>query len=173
MGRGIAVLFHDRSTRRGWVDSSTPRPQFTPGKDPVHIVQVVGWAPGPVWKGGKSSPNRDSIPDRPARSSVGIATELPAHITRTCACKCVQRLFLVHDYFCYQNEDDITNFKKEFWECNTWHETGKISFWQTRRWSLEGDMFICKFHFLYSTALYCTALYCTILYYTVLYCTVL
>ena len=30
----------------------------------------------PVWTGGKSRPNRDSIPDRPALSSVAIATEL-------------------------------------------------------------------------------------------------
>jgi len=26
--RGIALLFHDRGTRRGWVVSSTPRPHF-------------------------------------------------------------------------------------------------------------------------------------------------
>jgi len=24
---------------------------FTPGKDSVSIVQVAGWAPGPVWTG--------------------------------------------------------------------------------------------------------------------------
>jgi len=77
VGRGIALLFHDRGTRRGWVDSSTPRPQFTPGKDPVLIVQVAGWAPGPVWTGGKSRPHRESIPDHAARSSVAIPTELP------------------------------------------------------------------------------------------------
>jgi len=58
---GIALLFHDRHTRRGWVVSSTPRPHFTPGKDPVPIVQEAGWAPGPVWTGGKSGPHRDSI----------------------------------------------------------------------------------------------------------------
>ena len=57
--------------------SSTPRPHFTPGKDPVPILQEAGWAPGPVWTGGKSRPHRDSIPDRPARSSVAIPTELP------------------------------------------------------------------------------------------------
>ena len=39
-----------------------------PGKDPVPILQEAGWAPGPVWTGGKSRPHRDSIPDRPARS---------------------------------------------------------------------------------------------------------
>ena len=76
VGRGIALLFHDRGSRRGWVVSSTPRPHFTPGKDPVPILQEAGWAPGPVWMGGKSRPHRDLIPDRPARSSVAIPTEL-------------------------------------------------------------------------------------------------
>ena len=59
--RGIALLFHDRGTRRGWVVSSTSWPHFTPGKDPVPILQEAGWAPGPVWTGGKSRPHRDSI----------------------------------------------------------------------------------------------------------------
>ena len=68
VGGGIAVLFHNRGTRSGWVVSSTPRPHFTPVKDPVPIVQEAGRAPGPVWTGGKSRPHRDSIPDRPARS---------------------------------------------------------------------------------------------------------
>jgi len=31
----------------------TPTP-FTPGKDPVPIVQKAGWAPGPVWTGAKN-----------------------------------------------------------------------------------------------------------------------
>ena len=43
VGRGITLLFHDCSTRRGWVVSSTPRPHFTPVKDPVPILQEVGW----------------------------------------------------------------------------------------------------------------------------------
>jgi len=50
------------------VVSSTPRPQFTPGKDPVPILQEAGWAPGPVWTGGKFHPHRNSIPDSPARN---------------------------------------------------------------------------------------------------------
>ena len=57
--------------------SSRPRPHFTPGKDPVPILQEAGWASGPVWTGGKTRPHRDSNPDRPARSSVAIPTELP------------------------------------------------------------------------------------------------
>ena len=40
----------------------------TSGKDPVPFVQGAGWAPGPVWTGGKSRPHQKSIPDRPARS---------------------------------------------------------------------------------------------------------
>ena len=47
--RGIALPFHDHGTRRGWGVSVTPRPLFTPGKDPVPILQEAGWAPGPVW----------------------------------------------------------------------------------------------------------------------------
>jgi len=75
VNRGTALLFHDRGTRRGWVVSSTPQPHFTAGKDPVPILQEAGWAPGSVWMGWKSCPHRDSIPDRPARSSVTIAIE--------------------------------------------------------------------------------------------------
>ena len=68
VGRGIALLFHDHGSRRGWVVSSTPWPHFTPRKDPVPILQEAGWAPGLVWTGGKSRPHRDSIPDHPAHS---------------------------------------------------------------------------------------------------------
>ena len=59
--------------------SSTPRPHFTPGKDPVPILQEVEWAPGPVWTGGKFRPQRDSIPDRPARSESLYRLSYPAH----------------------------------------------------------------------------------------------
>jgi len=38
LGIDVALLFHDRGTRRGWVVSSTPRPHFHPGKNryPFH-----------------------------------------------------------------------------------------------------------------------------------------
>ena len=80
VGRGIAVLFHDRGTRRGWVVTSTPRPHFTPGKDPVPTLQEAGWDPGPVWTGGKSRPHRDSIPDRPARRQSLYRLSYRAHV---------------------------------------------------------------------------------------------
>ena len=31
-----------------------PRPLFTPGREPVPIVQEAGWAPGPVWTGAEN-----------------------------------------------------------------------------------------------------------------------
>ena len=67
--RGIALLFHDHGTRREWGVSVTPWPLFTPGKDPVPIVQEAGWTPGPVWTGAESLvPTGIWSPDRPARS---------------------------------------------------------------------------------------------------------
>jgi len=68
VGRGIALLFHDRGTRMEWVVSSMPWLHFTPRKDPVPILQEAGWAPGPVWTGRKSRPHRDLILDHPAFS---------------------------------------------------------------------------------------------------------
>jgi len=101
VGRGIALLFHARGTRREWVVSSTPRPQFTPEKEPVPILQEAGWAPGPVWTGprasldgpqgqsgrspgpvwtgGKSRSHRESIPERPARSQSLYRLSYRAH----------------------------------------------------------------------------------------------
>ena len=51
----------------GWL---TLRPgRFTPGKNPVPIVQEAGWAPGPVWTGGENlAPTGIRSPNRPARS---------------------------------------------------------------------------------------------------------
>jgi len=47
--RVIALLFLDH-------DSLTHRPLFTPGKDPVPIVQEAEWAPGLVWTGTENLP---------------------------------------------------------------------------------------------------------------------
>jgi len=52
-----------------------------PGNDHVAILKEArGGAPGPVWTSGKSRPHWDSMPDRPARSSVVIPTERPGPI---------------------------------------------------------------------------------------------
>ena len=46
VSRGITLLFLDHDTRRGCGVMITARPLFTPGKDPVPIVQQARWAPG-------------------------------------------------------------------------------------------------------------------------------
>jgi hypothetical protein len=67
--RGIALPFHDHGTRKVWGLSVMPRPLFTPGKDPVPIVQEAGWATWPIWRSAdKRVPARSRSPDRPARS---------------------------------------------------------------------------------------------------------
>jgi len=56
-------------TRREWGVSVTPRPLFTPRKDPVPIVQETGWAPGLVWTGAEYLASIGiQSPDRPALS---------------------------------------------------------------------------------------------------------
>ena len=59
--------------------SSTPRPHFTPGKDPVPILQEAVCAPGPIWTGGKSRRHRHWIPDRPAPSQSLYRLSYRAH----------------------------------------------------------------------------------------------
>ena len=80
--RGIALLFLDYGTRRGWGVSVTSQPLFTPGKDPVPILQEAGWAPRPVWTGAENlAPTGFRFPDRPARSQSLYRLRYPAHST--------------------------------------------------------------------------------------------
>ena len=82
--RGIALPFLDHGTRRGWGVSFTPRPLFTPGKDPVPIVQEAGWAPGPVWTGAENlAPTGIRSPDRPAHSQSLYRLSYSAHCNKT------------------------------------------------------------------------------------------
>jgi len=77
---GIALLFLDHGTRRGWGVDVTPRPLFTPGKDPVPIVQGVGWAPVPIWTGVENlAPTGIRSPDHPACSQLLYRLHYPAH----------------------------------------------------------------------------------------------
>ena len=78
--RNIALLFNDHGTRRGWGVNVTPRPLFTPGKDPARIVQEAGWAPGPVCTGAENlAPTWILSPDRPARIQSLYRLSYPAH----------------------------------------------------------------------------------------------
>jgi len=57
-----------------------PGPLFTPGKDPVTIVQEAGWAPGPVWTGAENlTPTGIRSPDRPTRSQSLYRLSYPVH----------------------------------------------------------------------------------------------
>jgi len=77
VSRGIALLFHDRGTRRGWVVSSMPWRHITTGKDPVPILQEAGWTPAPGWTGQKISSPQGFDPGPSSPQSVTIPTELP------------------------------------------------------------------------------------------------
>ena len=67
----------------GWGFQPHAPAASTPGKDQVPIVQEAGWAPEPVWTGGKSRPHRNSIPDLPARSQSLYRLSYPVHEDRS------------------------------------------------------------------------------------------
>ena len=78
--RVIALPLLDHGTRSGWGVSVTPRPLFTPVKDPIPIVLEAGWAPGPVWTGAENlAPTGIGSPDRPARSQSQYRLRYSAH----------------------------------------------------------------------------------------------
>jgi len=80
--RGIALLFHDHGTRRGWEVSVTPRPHFTPGKTRYPLYKRLGGAPGPVWTDAENLvPIGIRSPDRPARSQSLHRLRYPAHFS--------------------------------------------------------------------------------------------
>ena len=76
-------------TRKGWGVSVTLRPLFTPGKDPVPIVQEARCARVPVWTDAENFPPPTGIrsPDRPTSRYTDYAT--PAHP--------VQKILLKYD----------------------------------------------------------------------------
>jgi len=78
--RGIVLLFLYHDTRRCCGVSITPRPLFSPRKDPVLIVQKAGWAPGPVWTGAENLASTGiRCPDRPSRSQSLYRLSYPVH----------------------------------------------------------------------------------------------
>ena len=77
VGKGIALLYRDRGTRR-WVSGQQHAPAaLYPGKDSVPLLQEVGWVPGPVWTGRKISSIAGYDPGSSSPYSVAIPTDLP------------------------------------------------------------------------------------------------
>jgi len=72
MGTGIALLFHDRGTKGG--EWSAVRPGRTLPRERTGTHFTGGWV------GGKSSPHRDSVLDRPACSQSLYRLSYPAHM---------------------------------------------------------------------------------------------
>ena len=90
---------------------STPRPHFTPGKDPVPILHEAGWAPGPVWMGGKSRPHRDSIPDHQARIQSLYRLSYRAHDLCVCMYICIyidQKHLESFEMWCWRRMEKIS-----------------------------------------------------------------
>ena len=77
VGRGIALVSMTTALEGNEWSAARPRPYFTARKDPLHILQEAGWAPGPV--GGKYRPTGIRSPDRPARSQSLYRLSYPAH----------------------------------------------------------------------------------------------
>ena len=115
--RGIALPFHDHGTRRGWGVSVTPRPLFTPGKDPV----PARWAPGPVWTGEENlTPIGIRSTDRPTSSLSLYRLRYPAHkhvrhdknLSNLRLFRSSRTLFIA-TFFCINNKDHVIFLQKE------------------------------------------------------------
>jgi len=64
----------------GWSTSHPGR--FIPGRDPVPIVQDVGWAPGYVWSAAENLAHTCiRSPDRPARSELQYRLSCPGSLS--------------------------------------------------------------------------------------------
>jgi hypothetical protein len=89
--------------RGGW---SAPRlGRFTPGKDPVPIVQEAGGAPGVVWTCAKNLASTGiRSPDRSARSQSLYRLSYPAHTCMTMS-RLIHRIGHVSDKSFRENKN--------------------------------------------------------------------
>ena len=88
VGRGIALLFHDRSTRRGWVVSSTSRPHFTSRKDPVSFYRRLDRSQGHSGRAENLVPTAKPLLLWKS-NKCHILWERERERERTCVCVCV------------------------------------------------------------------------------------
>jgi hypothetical protein len=94
--------------------------RFTPGNDPVPIVQEAGWAPGPVWTGAENlAPTRIRSPDRPARSESLYRLRYPGPYFSNLA-----RENVSGSHYSHSTEKFVCAFRN-YWYCCFQKETGK------------------------------------------------
>jgi hypothetical protein len=60
----------------GGVWSTPSSGRFTPGKDPVQIIQEAEWAPGPVWTGAENLASAPGFDPRTVQSVASRYTDL-------------------------------------------------------------------------------------------------
>jgi hypothetical protein len=105
------------------VVSSTPPPHFTPGKDPVPIVQEAGWAPGPVSTGAENlAPTGIRSSDRPARSQSLYRLSYLAHYLKSRSVKARKGVYqqkLEKVYFVLCAEDFVSTGILKYLLCQT------------------------------------------------------
>jgi hypothetical protein len=80
MGVEVQLYSSKTSALEGMSGKQHAPAALYPGKEPVPILQEVGWAPGPVWMSEKTAPSSGIwSPDRPARSQWLYWLSYPAH----------------------------------------------------------------------------------------------
>jgi hypothetical protein len=76
-GKGLVLLFQDHGIRRGEGSASRPGRSLPPGKTRYLLYRRLGGPQGRSGRAENLAPTWIRSPDRPARSSVAIPTELP------------------------------------------------------------------------------------------------
>ena len=94
--RGIALPFLDHDTRGGRGVSITPRPLFTPGKDPVPIVQKLGGPQGRSGQVRKISPPPGFDP----RTVQSVANRYTDYATRPIYIYIYIYIYIKYIYIC-------------------------------------------------------------------------
>ena len=77
--RGIALLFLDHGTRRGWRATSRPGQSLLPGKTRYPLYRRLGGPQGRSGRAENLAPTGIRSPDRPARSQSLYRLRYPAH----------------------------------------------------------------------------------------------
>jgi len=121
VGKGIALLFHDRGTRRGWVvSSSTPLPAPYPWERPG--THFTGRWVGP--KAGLDGRKISSIPDRPARSQSLYRLSYSAHYCKVYLNKILHSWSILvmhwHAVVCLSEGGKRSNFSESSTERCLW-----------------------------------------------------